>query len=86
MAVASVRIEMDKAAIGKMLREDPGIRADLQGRVDKVVAAAGEGHEGSVWVGKDRQRGTVRTANHQAAASEANDHTLLKALDAARSP
>jgi 23S rRNA G2445 N2-methylase RlmL len=46
----------------------------------------GENFETSHFVGHDRQRATVRTATHAARKAEAEDHVLLSAVDAARSP
>lgn len=91
MAV-QVRIELNSAGIRQFLSTDPGIKDDLQARADAVQQSAdsklssGEGHEASVYVGRDRQRATIRTATFEARQAEAENHTLTSSLDAARSP
>lgn len=90
-----IRIVLDQDGIRNLLKTDPGIRDDLQARADAIKAKADEGvqfssgvedHNAAVWVGRDRQRATVRTVSHAARVAEAEDHNLLKALDAGRSP
>jgi hypothetical protein len=71
------------AAIGKLL-ESPEVRADLKRRTDRIAAAAGQGFEASVEVGRNRARGSVITATPEARSAEARDHVLLRALDAGR--
>lgn len=66
------------------LLKSGGVLADLERRARAVAAAAGEGHEASAVVGKNRARASVITATAEARRGEAKDHRLLRALDAAR--
>lgn len=83
---AKVRIELDSAEIRNMLKTDPGIRDDLERRAEAVRDRAGgePDYESSVWTGFDRQRASVRTNTADARRAEAENHTLMSALDAAR--
>jgi hypothetical protein len=91
MAV-QVKIELHPDAIKNLLRTDQGIHDDLESRGEKVRDSANQktgdefDHESAVYVGFDRQRAVVRTASQEARVEEAENHTLLSSLDAARSP
>jgi hypothetical protein len=78
-----VRIELNPAAIEELLRSQ-GVVDELRRRGERVVNAAGEGHELEVYQGYDRARATIRTTSARAARAEAIDRNLTKALDAAR--
>ena len=94
----TVRIELDPAAIRQFLQTDAGIGEDLKRRAEAVkddadskmdnppTGNADEHHSATVWVGQDRQRASVRTVSPEAKRREAEDHTLLSSVDAARSP
>jgi hypothetical protein len=88
-----VRVVLNPAGIANLLKTDPGIAADLKARseaikdkADSGVQGQGPHHAANVWTGKDRQRATVRTVSRAAKVAEAEDHNLMKALDAGRSP
>lgn len=81
---AKVVIKLDTAEIQKFLKTNAGVKDDLQHRVDAVVNRAGPGHTGAVWVGHDRQRGTVRATTYEARKKEAEDKNLTRSVDAAR--
>lgn len=76
-----VRVEMNSAGAQELLKS-PEVQGELRKRADRVAAAAGEGHEVSVWVGRDRARATVTTVSARAKRAEANDRALLRALEA----
>jgi len=63
------------------LLKDPGIQEDIGNRVDRVAAAAGEGFEADVQVGKRRTVGMVKTMTTEAAIKNAENRTLLVALN-----
>ncbi len=68
------------------LRTDPKVMADLNRRAEAVAAAAGDGFEAEPAYrtgGRVRGRAAVVSITNQAAAAEARNHVLLKALDAA---
>jgi hypothetical protein len=93
-----IRIVLNSPGIAAFLKTDPGIQADLERRANAVKHEADgkiqdppsghatEHHKATVWVGSDRQRATIRTSSREARISEAENHTLLSSLDAARSP
>ncbi|SDP09256.1 hypothetical protein SAMN04515671_2919 [Nakamurella panacisegetis] len=66
------------------LRRSPEVEADLVARGRRVAAAAGAGFEAQSWIGRNRNRVTVRTATPEARAADAREHKLLGALDAGR--
>lgn len=81
----SVRIEMNPAGIRELLKS-PEVQNDLGSRADRIGAAAGgePDYEVEVIVGATRARASIRTASFEAMRAEANDRTLLSALDAGR--
>lgn len=80
------KIQWNDANVVKWLKTDPGIRADLERRSTAVRDAAGgiPHYLSAVEVGRDRQRAAVWTWSYEAMISEAEEHNLLRALDAAR--
>jgi hypothetical protein len=80
---AQVRIKLNSAGVRQLLRSSE-VMADLDARARRVAAAAGEGHEVQLWVGRNRARATVRTATFGAMRAEASRQTLTRAVDAAR--
>lgn len=83
MAKTKMHVVVHRAAIRELLKDD-GVVGDLEARGDRIAAAAGRGFETQTWIGKNRARVTVRTGTKKAAAREAQDHVLLRALDAGR--
>lgn len=81
----SVRIEITPGAIQEILKS-PEVQNELGARADRIAAAAGgePDYEVEVRVGATRARASIRTASFEAMRSEANDRTLLSALDAGR--
>jgi len=84
MAV-KVRIELNSDGIVELLKSQ-GVKDDMERRAKNVAVAAGgePDYVGEAWIGKDRARGTVRTATPKARSDEANNRTLTSAVDAAR--
>ena len=69
------------------LRTDPAVMDDLAKRSERIAAAAGEGFVAEPVEktgGRVRGRAAVVSTTYQAAAAEARDHVLLKALDAGK--
>jgi hypothetical protein len=80
-----VRIELNRAGVRELLRNDPGIRSDLTRRAERIAAAAGDGFVAhSAQAGAHRARAAVVTETWEAAAAEATHHTLTRAIDAGR--
>lgn len=93
----TVHVVLNSDEIKKFLQTDPGIEEDLTRRGQAVAEHAeaqmsdpardGEPHFAVAHlVGHDRQRVSVRTRTAQARIAEAQEHVLLKSVDAARSP
>jgi hypothetical protein len=80
------KIEWNDPNVIKFLKTDPGIHADLERRSTAVRDAAGglPHYRSAVEAGRDRQRAAVWTWTYEAMVSEAEEHNLLRALDAAR--
>jgi hypothetical protein len=94
---AKIRIVLNPAGIRELLTQDQGIKDDLSDRAEAIKRQADAGvtdnsgadvedHIVDEWTGKDRSRATIRTNSYAARVAEAEDHNLLKALDAGRSP
>lgn len=81
--MADIRVEVNSAGVQAVLKSDE-VQALLKERADRIAAAAGEGMEVSVRVGKTRARASVITATRKARLAEANDRALTSALDAGR--
>lgn len=82
--MATVRVELDSAAIRQFLLTEPGIEKLLAEKAQAVVNAAGSGVQSRVYRGRDRLRAQVWTATRRAKLNEANHRSLTRALDAAR--
>jgi hypothetical protein len=61
-----------------------GIKGDLKKRADRIAAAAGDGMESSVVIGRTRARASVITASYAARRAEARNAALTRAIDAGR--
>jgi hypothetical protein len=80
-----IRIELDEKGIIELL-QSADVEDHMLERAERVADAAGgapDYEEGS-FVGHDRARSFVRTATIEARRDEATNHTLLRAVDAAR--
>lgn len=77
------KVTLRKANIGLLLKSAK-VQAELKARADRIAAAAGEGMEASVRVGRRRARASVITATEQARENEARHRSLTRALDAGR--
>lgn len=78
-----LRIDMNGAGIQELLKSAE-VQAELKARADRIAAAAGEGMEPSVRVGRSRARASVITGSREAKLAEATDRALTRALDAGR--
>lgn len=80
-----IRIQLNSEGIVQLLQSD-GVKNDIERRANAVANAAGgePDYIADAWVGKDRARGTVRTATHKARVDEAENRTLTRSVDAAR--
>jgi hypothetical protein len=81
------RVKMNHTEARRVLRGEgayAGVLDDLEDRANRVAEAAGPGFEADVYVGPERARGGVITATVDAQIEEARNHTLLRAIDAAR--
>lgn len=78
----SARIKFNKKELDRLLKE--GIRNDVKKRADRIAAAAGDGMESSVVIGRTRARASVITATHAARRAEARNASLTRAIDAGR--
>lgn len=79
--MAKARIDLNNASIGRILKGEGRVRADLQSRGSRVAKAAGPGHEVQTYVGQRRLRVTVRTIRPVPANQRA---VLRRALEAGR--
>lgn len=78
-----MRVTLRKANIGALLKS-ARVQAELKARADRIAAAAGEGMEASVRVGRTRARASVITVTAKARENEARHRSLTRALDAGR--
>ena len=81
----SVRIELNAAGVRSLLQSSD-VQADLQGRAERIAAAAGGAPDfvAESRVGATRARASVRTATFDGMRAEATDRVLSRALDAGR--
>lgn len=78
---------------GKFVRNDKGVakalksmamQRNIKDRVDRIAAAAGDGFEASVVVGRNRIHGSVISRTRKAARAEEKRRALSRAVDAGR--
>ena len=82
--MARTKIKWNRAAFNA-LRTAPGVEADLTERAQAVAAAAGEGVEMlPAEAGRKRAHRVVATVTPQAAKVNAEQNTLIRALDSGR--
>lgn len=75
------RVELNHSEIRRLLNSSQ-MQGVLVEHAQRVAATAGAGFEASVQPGKNRAHARVATSTPQAAARNAHDNTLLKALGA----
>lgn len=80
---SKVKVKMISKGSAELLKS-PEVQADLKRRADAVALRAGAGFEAEVKVGRTRALASVSATTAEAAAAEATDRVLTKALDAAR--
>lgn len=82
--LGSVRIEIDKAAIGRLLKSDE-VRDALMARAEAMAEAAGPGFIAKPFYGFDRVSAVVAPDTPEAVSAVYRDSTVLaRALDAGR--
>lgn len=77
------KVRMLSKGSAELLKGEPVLKM-LQGKAGAVARRAGDGFAADVQVGRTRALASVTASTPEARAAEANDRTLLKALDAAR--
>ena len=78
----SARVKFNSKELDRIRKEL--VKNDLKKRADRIAAAAGDGMESSVVIGRTRARASVITATHAARRAEARDASLTRAIDAGR--
>lgn len=81
-----MRIVWNQKGFAQLLRA-PGIRADLARRAENIAEACGGEPEGFIAVtgeGRTRSRAAVIAASYGARRRNADDNTIVRALDAGR--
>mgnify|MGYP006921356404 CR=1 FL=1 len=82
--LGSIRIQVDAAAVGRLLKSDE-VRNFVMARTKRAADAAGPGFEAKVFYGFDRVSGIVSAETSEAVTALYDDSTVLtRALDAAR--
>lgn len=86
-----VRIKLNRSGIAALLKSAE-VEADLSRRAENIRDALpkddGAEYEATSWTGQDRTGGRamamVKTSNYEARRQNAEDNTLIRALDAGR--
>ena len=78
----SARVKFNSKELDRIRKEL--VKNDLKKRADRIAAAAGDGMESSVVIGRTRARASVITATHAARRAEARNASLTRAIDAGR--
>ncbi len=78
-----VKIVVHKRPLVALLK-GPEIKRLIDAKTTRIAATAGPGMETDGAVGRNRYRGSVRTATFEARKAEASNRALSKALDAGR--
>ena len=79
----ATKIKFNSKAIGTLLK-DPAVVADLERRAEAIADAAGEGYDAVSSEPHTRARAAVVTATLAARKDNAENNTLLRALQAGR--
>ncbi|MDI2032994.1 hypothetical protein [Paenarthrobacter nitroguajacolicus] len=75
-------IKFNDRELSRLLKETA--KNDVKKRADRIAAAAGDGMESSVVIGRTRARASVITATYAARTAEARNAALTRAIDAGR--
>ena len=78
-----VRVELNKANIGDILRSDE-MQAMLKSHADRIAAAAGDGMVVVCDLDRFRWKASIITTTFEAMQAESEDKALTRALDAGR--
>ncbi|MFE3051601.1 hypothetical protein [Nocardia sp. NPDC059239] len=86
--MARIRVKFNFDAF-EQIRRAPGVSADLKDRADAIAKEARErsgedGYTAEASRGHSRDRAAVITTTWQAIRDNADNHTLLKSMDAGR--
>lgn len=81
--IAAGVVVVNSRRVGQLLRSQQTLDR-LAARAERIAAAAGPGYAVERWVGVHRARATVVTQTFDAMRDSAQNHTLLKAIDAGR--
>lgn len=68
----------------RQLRKSNEVLEELEKRAERIAAAAGSGVEASPFMGRNRARVSVITVTEEARRANAEQNTLLRAVDAGR--
>lgn len=79
MAGTTVKIELNYAGIGKLLK-DPAIQRMLGDIAAHIAAAAGPGFESSSTIGRNRALAMAWAETYEAMRAEAKDRALSRAF------
>lgn len=77
------KVQLNLAAVRDLLRSRE-VEEELLRRARRIAAAAGPGFVADSEVERNRARAAVYTATFDAILAEAEDHALLRAVDAGR--
>lgn len=81
--MAKGKFKLNNRGVAKALKSK-AMQDNIQARVDRIAAAAGDGFEASVVVGRNRVHGSVITATNKARRAEQKRRALSRAVDAGR--
>lgn len=78
-----LRIVLNRAGVRQLLNS-PEVLADIAARSQRIAQRAGEGFTPATERGRNRVRGSVRTASRAARLAEAKQRALTQAINAGR--
>lgn len=77
--MSNFRFVLNKEGVRELL-QSPEMIDIISGYTDQITAAAGEGYEGDVKVGKNRIVGMIKSVSEEAKKDNEEHNTLLQAL------
>lgn len=80
--MGDVKVVITRAQAAAFMKSAP-VEADIQQRVNRMLAVLGDQYEGDVQLGRTRARGMVAPATPGGLRDNAKNNSLLKALGAA---